>query len=223
MVLRVVKTSIVILPVGKDNRGFSLVELVVVLLLIGVSMAIVAPNIAKGLQDREVRVSALSLAAVARDLRSQALFDGVPQQLVVNLPQNSYLVRATREVRLPSEVKFVSVDGGEAIDRDSRRFSFSPTAARWAGRSFSPTARRRYPMRYVSTLLPAKSKFPAESVVNILSQRRCASGFTLLEVLVAMTILGLGVVTLLQIFSQGLQPWRAQYGAHRDADVGSAA
>ena len=36
-------------------------------------------------------------------------------------------------------------------------------------------------------------------------QRRCTSGFTLLEVLVAMTILGLGVVTLLQIFSQGLQ------------------
>jgi prepilin-type N-terminal cleavage/methylation domain-containing protein len=36
-------------------------------------------------------------------------------------------------------------------------------------------------------------------------QHRSASGFTLLEVLVAMTILGLGVVTLLQIFSQGLQ------------------
>lgn len=30
-------------------------------------------------------------------------------------------------------------------------------------------------------------------------------GFTLLEVLVALTILGLGVVTLLQIFSQGLR------------------
>ena len=32
-----------------------------------------------------------------------------------------------------------------------------------------------------------------------------ASGFTLLEVLVAMTIVGLGVVTLLQIFSLGLR------------------
>ena len=39
--------------------------------------------------------------------------------------------------------------------------------------------------------------------------RRCRSistrGFTLLEVLVALTILGLGVVTLLQIFSLGLR------------------
>jgi hypothetical protein len=73
------------------------------------------------------------LAAVARDLRSQALFDGVPQQLVINLPQNSYLVARTREVRLPSEVKFVSVDGGEAIDRDSRRFSFFPNGSTVGG------------------------------------------------------------------------------------------
>jgi prepilin-type N-terminal cleavage/methylation domain-containing protein len=34
---------------------------------------------------------------------------------------------------------------------------------------------------------------------------RSAKGFTLLEVVVAMTIVGLGVVTLLQIFSSGLR------------------
>lgn len=41
--------------------------------------------------------------------------------------------------------------------------------------------------------------------MTIKPQRHCEKGFTLLEVLIAMTILGLGVVTLLQIFSQGLQ------------------
>jgi len=35
--------------------------------------------------------------------------------------------------------------------------------------------------------------------------RRASAGFTLLEVVVAMTIVGLGVVTLLQIFSFGLR------------------
>jgi prepilin-type N-terminal cleavage/methylation domain-containing protein len=35
--------------------------------------------------------------------------------------------------------------------------------------------------------------------------RKAGNGFTLLEVLVAMTIVGLGVMTLLQIFSQGLR------------------
>lgn len=38
-----------------------------------------------------------------------------------------------------------------------------------------------------------------------MSKDHCHTGFTLLEVLVAMTIVGLGVVTLLQVFSQGLR------------------
>jgi type II secretory pathway pseudopilin PulG len=104
-----------------------------VLLLIGVSMAVVLPNINSGLQDRAVRGAALSLAAVARDLRSRALFDGVPQQLVVNLPQNSYLVARAREVHLPSEVKFMAVEGGEALDRDTRRFYFFPNGSTGGG------------------------------------------------------------------------------------------
>jgi general secretion pathway protein H len=126
-------TPIVMLPAGKDNRGFSLIELVLVLLLLGVSLAIVVPNIDKGLTDREVRVSALGIAAVARDLRSRALFDGVPQELLLNLPQNSYLVAQSREVHLPPDVKFVSVDGGETMDRDIKRFYFFPNGSTVGG------------------------------------------------------------------------------------------
>jgi general secretion pathway protein H len=126
-------TPIVMLPGGKDNRGFSLIELVLVLLLLGVSLAIVVPNIDKGLTDREVRVSALGIAAVARDLRSRALFDGVPQELLLNLPQNSYLVAQSREVHLPPDVKFVSVDGGETMDRDIKRFYFFPNGSTVGG------------------------------------------------------------------------------------------
>jgi general secretion pathway protein H len=121
------------LPVGKDNRGFTLLELMLVLLLLGVSMAIVLPNIDKGLNDREVRVSALSLAAVARDLRSRALFDGVPQELAVNLPQNSYLVAQSREVHLPPDVKFVTIDGGQTMDRDVKKFYFFPNGSSLGG------------------------------------------------------------------------------------------
>ena len=104
-----------------------------VLLLIGVSLAIVLPYIGKGLQDREVRGAALSLAAMARDLRSRALFDGVPQQLVVSLTENSYLVARTREVHLPTDVKFVSVQGGEPVDRDTKRFYFFPNGSSLGG------------------------------------------------------------------------------------------
>jgi general secretion pathway protein H len=118
---------------GKDKRGFSLLELTLVLLLIGVSMLIVLPNIAKGLQDREVRTSALGLAAAARELRNRALFDGERQQLVINLPQSSYQVARSHEVRLPGEVRFASVDGGESIDRDRKRFFFFPNGSGLGG------------------------------------------------------------------------------------------
>ena len=120
-------------PVGKDSDGFSLLELVVVLFLIALSLAIVVPNIGKGLQDREVRVSALGLAAAARELRSRALFDGMPQELLLDVPQNSYLIAQSEEVRLPAEVKFISVDGGESIDRDLKRFYFFPNGSNLGG------------------------------------------------------------------------------------------
>src|SRR6185503_105248 len=128
------KTIIIVTsPVGKNNRGFSLFELVLVLLLLGVSMAIVLPNIDRGLQDREVRNSALGLAAAARELRSRALSDGVPQRLVLNLPHNSYLVARSNEVQLPPEIKFVSVEGGDAIGRDLKSFYFFPNGSILSG------------------------------------------------------------------------------------------
>ena len=126
MVWPAAKTITVTSPVGKNNRGFSLFELVLVLLLLGVSMAVVLPNVDKGLQDREVRNSALGLAAAARELRSRALLDGVPQRLVLNLSQNSYLVARFTEVRLPPETRFAAIRGGETVERDVKGFYFFP-------------------------------------------------------------------------------------------------
>jgi general secretion pathway protein I len=57
--------------------------------------------------------------------------------------------------------------------------------------------------------------------VSIKPQRYGHRGFTLLEVLVALTILGLGIVTLLQIFSQGLR--LGARSAVRSETVSSAA
>lgn len=120
--------------VGSDRRGFTLIELVLVVALIGVSLLVVLPNIAKGLQDREVRKSALGLAAVARDLKSKAVTAGVPQQLVLNLQQSSYLAGRRREaVHLPGEVRFASVQGGESIDRDTKKFYFFPNGSSLGG------------------------------------------------------------------------------------------
>ena len=127
------RTTIVTLPAGKGDDGFTLLELILVLLLIGVSMMIVLPNIQKGLEDREVRLSALRLAATARDLRSRALSDGQAKQLEINLADNNYRVARLTEVQLPPEVRFVGIEGGETLDRDSKRFYFFPNGSSLGG------------------------------------------------------------------------------------------
>jgi prepilin-type N-terminal cleavage/methylation domain-containing protein len=128
-----VKGITVISRAGSDNQGFSLLELILVLLLLGLSSLIVLPTIDTGLREREVRRSALGLAAVARELRSRALYEGIPQRLVLNVVDNSYLVARDREVHLPSDVKFSKVQGGETLEQSVRQFIFFPNGSSLGG------------------------------------------------------------------------------------------
>ena len=134
MALRVATAIIVILRVGKNNRAFSLLELMLVLVLLGISSLIALPSIEKGLKTREARQAALGLAAVARELSSRARSQGVPQQLVLNLSNNSYLVAQDREIQLPSDMKFSAVDGGETTKTQIRQFLFFPNGTNLGGR-----------------------------------------------------------------------------------------
>ena len=104
-----------------------------VLLLMGLASAIVMPNIEKGMQDREVRRSALDLAAAARNLRSRALDEGMPQLLVLDLEQNNYRAARGAEVHLPEDVKFTAVTGGEIVDGEARQFIFFPNGSSHGG------------------------------------------------------------------------------------------
>jgi general secretion pathway protein H len=133
MVRPVAKGITVILRVGNDSPGFSLLELILVLLLLGLSSLIVLPTIDKELRGREVRRSALALAAVARDLRNRALYEGIPQRLTLKVFDNSYFVSRDREVHLPSDVRFSEVEGGQTLDQSVRQFIFFPNGSSLGG------------------------------------------------------------------------------------------
>lgn len=102
-------------------------------MLFALGSMIVLPNLEKKLEERAIRGSALGLAAVARDLRSRALDQGVPQRLVLNLAQNSYRGARDHEVHLPPDVKFGDVTGGEMLDQGVRQFLFFPNGSSYGG------------------------------------------------------------------------------------------
>lgn len=120
---------IAISPVGADNRGFSLLELLVVLLLLALSSALVLPAIDRGLKERELKQSALELAAVARDLRRRAVYENSVQHLTFSLPESSYEVFDGNKVVLSPDLKITRMEGGEPIGDGLRQFLFFPNGS----------------------------------------------------------------------------------------------
>ena len=115
--------------VGKGDRGFSLIELLAVILLVGLASLIALPSIDKGLKRREARQSVLELAAVARDLRRRAIYEGTLKRLVFSPRENSYLASGAEVVHLPGEIRIASVSGGEPIGDQLRQFTFFPNGS----------------------------------------------------------------------------------------------
>jgi len=124
----------VTLAAGKNNRAFTLFELMLVLALLGLGAMVVSPSIDKGMKNREARQAALGFAAVARELGSRARTEGLPQRLVVDRARNRYLVSRDKEVTLPVNLSFAGVEGGEALENGLYRFSFFPNGANFGGR-----------------------------------------------------------------------------------------
>lgn len=115
------------------ESGFSLLELLVVLLLLALSSALVLPAIDKGLKERELKQSALELAAVARELRSRAVYQNTLQSLILNPSENSYQTLQGEKVLIPTDVRLVDIVGGEPLGDGLRRFLFFPNGSTLGG------------------------------------------------------------------------------------------
>ena len=70
---------------GNARGGFTLIELVVVLILIGISVALVAPTISHSLERAQFRKDVRSVSAMLTLARSQAIAHKTPYTLSVDL------------------------------------------------------------------------------------------------------------------------------------------
>jgi len=79
------------------REGFTLIELVVVLILIGISVALVAPKISHSLERAQFRKDVRSVSAMLTFARSQAISYKVPYTLSIDLDKHTVWVETTQQ------------------------------------------------------------------------------------------------------------------------------
>ena len=98
--------------------GFSLIELTVVLVIIGVGTGLVVPMIESGINAREVRRAAVEIASTFHYCRNEAVALGKAQLVVIDPVRNSiYLGDRSRWAVLTQRAVIEHVEGdGSPVD-----------------------------------------------------------------------------------------------------------
>ena len=82
---------------GSSRDGFTLIELVVVLILIGISVALVAPKISHSLERAQFRKDIRSVSTMLTLARSQAIAHKVPYALSIDLDKHRVWVDTAQQ------------------------------------------------------------------------------------------------------------------------------
>ena len=102
------------------QRGFSLLELVVVLTLLGLIATLVGTGFIRGAENVEVRTAAQQLVNALRYTRAQAMLKQQPQRLVLDLDNKTYLIPVRQKtVALPKslDVKLLTAESEQTAAR----------------------------------------------------------------------------------------------------------
>ncbi|MCF8129973.1 MAG: GspH/FimT family pseudopilin [Deltaproteobacteria bacterium] len=149
------------------KKGFSLIELLVVLVLISVFSAFVGVNVAGSLGNMGLKTVSKRVAASLRYARSRAITESIPYVALLDLNQNRLTIKpesSTSETKqgaddftsnseenntklyaLPKEVKFKDTLAFDGSESDSRFFAivFMPSGCSSGGTIFLENNRKR--------------------------------------------------------------------------------
>jgi len=95
----------VVSAVDKPVRGFTLIELIIVLLISVLGFAAISSNISSGNQSTKLQAAARDIASALRYAHGQALMTRQPVSVSINLDDNSYRVSNRDKIyEFPTEI-----------------------------------------------------------------------------------------------------------------------
>lgn len=141
--------------IGKDlsgNRrykegGFSLLELLIVLVIMGLVLSITSPLLTKGIDNIKLQTAVRELSATLRYARSMAVSEGKEQVLNMDIDTGKYwLNEKVSELReLPSDIRFININTGEKeVTTGKAGITFYPVGSSSGGVVWMGDQKRKY-------------------------------------------------------------------------------
>jgi general secretion pathway protein H len=114
----------------RPRRGFTLIEMTVVLLIIAIGITLAVPLIEGGFDSREVRRAARQIAATMVHCRGEAISKSAPQELIINPERNTIATSDWgRWAELTDRAGIERVDGGADVGDGARQILFYPNGS----------------------------------------------------------------------------------------------
>ncbi|RAO74873.1 GspH/FimT family pseudopilin [Dyella jiangningensis] len=119
---------------GGRSRGFTLLEMLAVILLIGIAAAAVAVSVTQGLASARVAAASGELAAALRATRTQAIVHGNEHTFDVDTRANTYRADDGKVVRLPTGMRIGITSAKEdQVSATTGRIRFFPDGSSTGG------------------------------------------------------------------------------------------
>lgn len=119
---------------GRTQRGFSLLELMAVLVLVAIAVTVASVSISNSLGSAKIQAASRDLVAALRYTRGQAIVKGEQKTLDVDLEAMSYTAPGRDTVKFPDkiEVKLLTAQN-ELIHDKAGRIRFYPDGSSTGG------------------------------------------------------------------------------------------
>jgi len=121
-------------PAFLRRGGFTLVEMLAVIVLIAIALTAVSMSFSKSLESAKVRAASRDLVAALRYTRGQAIVKGQQETLELNLQDNTYQAPKKGAIKLPKNMELrLTTAAQEQTSEGSGRIRFFPDGSSTGG------------------------------------------------------------------------------------------